>query len=421
MLVNWPMKQVRSALVALVASVVLAAQAHADPARLRAAITAMDIEALRRESAAEAEEVRKLAAAIEQSWKRHDGVAAVQMAEAAVVQTDPSLKAAGYLALMSLLTRRGEFAAAARAGMDADAIEPLNSSARQAQVFVQALAGVPPTRALGDPSGVAPIQRDLAGLMRADIRVGVESVGAILDTGANFSTVNESTAKRLGLRMLDSAVSVGSSSRDAVASRLGVADRLGIGDAQFLNVVFIVLPDADLSFADGAYTIDAILGMPVFLEMKRMALAMIDGEEVLAFGSKAGSVGGAGRNILFSGLSPIVSVEIDAKGTQVPLAMLLDSGAVRTSFDGAFGKDGAALLADAEIVTSQHGGAGGVVVSETTQRMKSVDLSVGGRTVALSDVDYLASDRLGRHGLLGLDALTGGFLIDWDLGVLLPT
>jgi predicted aspartyl protease len=420
MLVNCIMKQLRTAIVALVASVVLVAPAQADPARLRSAITAMDVEALKRESATQAEDVRALAAAIEQSWMRHDGMATARLAEAVAAQTEPSLKAAGYLALMSLRTRRGEFAAAAQAGMDADAIEPLNPSARLAQVFVEALASVPPTRALGDPSGVAPIQRDLAGLMRADITAGAESVAAILDTGANFSTVNESTARRLGLRMLESAVSVGSSSRDAVASRLGVADRLGIGGAQFSDVVFIVLPDADLSFADGAYTIDAILGMPVFLEMKRMAVTKVDGKEVFAFGDEAAEVGNAARNILYSALSPMAQLSIDVAGKPVRLSMLLDSGAQTTAFEGAFAEDAAALLVDAETVTSTRGGAGGMVTSDTTKRLAAATLTLGGKTTTIENVTVHVDGGSAGHGILGLDVFGGGFVIDWGAGVIVP-
>lgn len=378
---------------------------------------AMDIEGLRRESASEDEAVRALAAAVEQSWKRHDAAAAGDLIDATYRQTDPLLKAMGNRALMSLFMRRGEFSASARASYDANALAPLDAGELQAQVFVQALENVSPTRAIGEASGVVPIKRDLAGLMRSDISVGDQSVGAILDTGANFSTINETSAQRLGLRMLDSSVSVGSSSRDAVASRLGVADRLEFGGAAFSNVVFIVLSDADLSFANGAYTIDAILGMPVFLEMKRIEVAKIDGKEVFAFGDEAAEVGTAERNILFSAMSPMAQLSIDVAGEPVRLSMLLDSGAQKTSFEGAFAKDAAALLVDAETVSSTRGGAGGMVTSDTTKRLAAASVTLGGKTVTLENVDVHVDDEDTSHGILGLDVLKDGFVIDWDAGV----
>lgn len=401
----------------LVMAVLVAAPAHATPQGIREAIAAMDIKALRSEAEAGSPAERQLAAGIELGWTSHDAAATFALSAAVDAQTDPSLKAAGLRALMSLHMRRGEFAAAGSAGLRASAIEPLDAGEQQALTFIQSLVGIPPTRALGDPSGEAPIKRDLAGLRRSDIRVGDQSVSAILDTGANFSTINTTSAQRLGLRMLDAAVSVGSSSRDAVASRLGVAETLSIGGAEFSNVVFIVLPDADLSFANGAYTIDAILGMPVFLQMKRMEFTLIDGQETFAFGDEAVGVGDAQRNLLFSGLSPMVDVSIAVKGQALDLRLLLDSGAQKTSFEGRFTEVAAHLLGDAPTVTATRGGAGGSVTSDTTKRIPSLDLTVANKTVTLTNVDAHPSGRQTSLGILGLDVFGGGFVIDWDAGV----
>lgn len=401
----------------LVASVLAAAPAHATPQGIREAIASMDIKALRSEAGGGTPAERQLAAGIELAWTSHSAAATVALSTAIDAQTDPSLKAAGLRALMSLHMRRGEFAAAASAGLRASAIEPLDAGEQQALVFIQALVDVPPTRAIGDPSGKAPIKRDLAGLRRADISVGGASVSAILDTGANFSTINTTAAQRLGLRMLDAAVSVGSSSRDAVPSRLGVADRLAIGGAEFSNVVFIVLPDADLSFANGAYTIDAILGMPVFLEMKRIAFSSEDGKEAFAFGKDAAEVGDAPRNLLYAGLSPMVDVSINLNGQKLDLSLLLDSGAQQTSFEGRFIEVAAHLLGDAATVTATRGGAGGTITSDTTRRIPALDLTVAGTTVGLKNVDAHESGRESSLGILGLDVFGGGFVIDWDRGV----
>ncbi len=401
---------------ALVAAV-FAAPAYADHEGMLAAISDMDPAALVREAESEGPAERALAKAVAGSWMRHDPAITFELADAASREADPALKSAGFRALMSLCLRRGEFAAAAVAGRDAAALQPLDASEAQALTFVEALVGVPPTRLLSGGAGRAPIARDLAGLMRADIKVGAESVAAILDTGANFSTINETSARRLGLRMLESTVSVGSSSRDAVASRLGVAERLSFAGSDFSNVVFIVLPDTDLSFANGAYTIDAILGMPVFLEMKHIEVAKVDGREVFAFGDEAAEVEAAERNILFSAMSPMAQLSIDVTGQPVRLSMLLDSGAQKTSFEGAFAKDAAALLDGAETVSSTRGGAGGMVTSDTTKRLATASVTLGGKAVTLENVDVHVDDDDASHGILGLDVLKDGFVIDWDAGV----
>lgn len=410
----------RTLVVAAVAFVAVAAPACADPQKVRAAIDAMDVEALRREAAADGDTAQKLASAVEQSWMAYDDATAVALADAIEAQTDPSLKAAGLRSLMSYQMRRGAFAAAAETGAASAAFEPLAPSEQQALAFLQALVGVAPTRAIGDPSGRVAVKRDLAGLMRGDISVGDQSVAAILDTGANFSTINETSAQRLGLRMLESAVSVASSSRDAVASRLGVADQLAIGGAQFSNVIFIVLPDADLSFANGAYTIDAILGMPVFFEMKRIQLTKAAGAEEFVFGEEAADVGDAERNILFGGMSPIVTVNVAANDDEADVMMLLDSGAQRTSFSSGFADAAPAIMQDAETVTSTRGGAGGMVTSDKTKRIASLAITAGDYTAQLKNVDVHNDGQDSRMGILGLDAFGTGFVIDWEKGVLDP-
>ncbi len=407
---------------AFCASVAMAAvvggAAFASPDGLRAAMDTVNLEALRTEGESGTPAERKLAEAVELSWTMHDEEAGPALTIAVGMQSDPKLRAAGLWELMSLYARQGAFGAAVGAGEAASQLEAPSANLRQALDFYRGLSGVAPTRAMTQPSGKAEIKRDLAGLMRADVTIGGATAGTILDTGANFSTITETLAARLGLRMLEAKVSVGSSSRDAVASRLGVADRLTIGGVVFSNVVFIVLPDKDLSFANGAYTIEAILGMPVFFEMGRIAVIKADGKEWFAFGDEAPAVGVAGRNIVYNSMSPLVSLGVEAAGKPVQLSMLLDSGAQQTSFEGRLLRDHPGLVDGAATVTSQRGGAGGAVTSDNTRRIAKLDAVVGAKSVTLSNIDVHDTMNAERHGILGLNALRNGFVIDWKAGVL---
>lgn len=392
--------------------------AFASPEGLRAAMNAMNLDALRSEGASGAPAERKLAEAVELSWTMRDDEAAIALTLAAGEQTDLKLRAAALWELMSLYARQGAFMAAVGAGEAASQLDPPSADVQQALDFFRGLSGVAPTRALTQPSGRAEVKRDLAGLMRADMTVGGVSAGTILDTGANFSTITESLATRMGLRMLEAKVSVGSSSRDEVASRLGIADHLTIGGAEFASVVFIVLPDKDLSFANGAYTIDAILGMPVFFEMGRIAVTRADGKEWFLFGDEAPTVGDAARNITYNGMSPILDLGVEAAGRRERLSMLLDSGAQKTSFETRMLRNHPTLVDGAATVTSQRGGAGGVVVSDKTRRIAKLDVTIADKHVTLQNVDVHDTARDDRDGIFGLDALSGGFVIDWKAGVL---
>lgn len=391
--------------------------AAADPGALRAAIERNDLEALREAGASGAPEEQQLAEAVALAWRMDDAEAVPALEAAAAAQKATSLKAAALRELAAVHMRLGNFAASAQAGERANAVEPSSADFAQALTFVSALKDVPPTKAVGKPAGRVPIKRDLAGLPRADISIGGVTLGAILDTGANFSTINETAAARMKLRMLDAAVSVGSSSRDEVASRLGVADRITIGEAVFENVVFIVLPDADLSFANGAYTIDLILGMPVFLQMGQMDMSRANDGEWFTFGGALDFVLVGRSNILMAGLSPLVQGEVQTGETSTDLVLLLDTSAQQTSLESRLTADAPVLLEGAATVTSSRGGAGGVVVSDQTRRIPKLSLEFGGKSIELKDVDVHPDDREDRHGILGHDAFPNGLTIDWDAGI----
>ncbi len=401
------------AVLAVVLALAIALPAAATPASLRAAIDAVDLDALHREAAKGTPEERKLATAVELAWTGSDMAAVDAIAAAADSMTTPELKAEALWQLFNIRMRRGEFSEAIKAGRAAQALAPAVDSARQALAFIEPLANVGPTRAQGEGRGRAPITRDAVGLLRADISGNGAAVGAVLDTGANFSTATETAAKALGLRMLDANVSVGSSTSSSVASRIGVADRLSIGGVTFSNVVFIVLPDKDLSFGGGAYTIDAILGVPVFFEMGRIEVTRDDGKPWFVFGRDAKARGGA-QNILFNALSPMARVGVE--GSSGSATLLLDTGAPKTVLEARFAGDFPALLTGAAASTSRLGGAGGVVTTTEARRMKTLQLSVGGKSVELAEVDVGGNRRNDRHGLLGLDALGPEFLIDLDAG-----
>src|SRR5262249_32603262 len=142
----------------------------------------------------------------------------------------------------------------------------MEAAIEQTRAFAAALAGVAPMQATVPASGAAPLTRDMAGIMHADFASNGVTLSAVLDTGAGFSTITETNAARLGLHRLDAAVTVGNAAQQDIATHLAVADRLQFAGAEYRNVVFIVVPDAALSFAGGAYKIEAIVGFPVLMQ-----------------------------------------------------------------------------------------------------------------------------------------------------------
>lgn len=121
--------------------------------------------------------------------------------------------------------------------------------------------GVKPMQVVRETPGSLSITDEKAGLMRASIKIDGHQSGTMLDTGASFSTISASVATRFGIEMFGHRVTVCSSTRRSVAVRLDIAKLLKIGNATIKNVVFIVMPDSELSIPC-RLRIGVIIGLP---------------------------------------------------------------------------------------------------------------------------------------------------------------
>ncbi|MCC5995115.1 MAG: aspartyl protease family protein [Oceanicaulis sp.] len=325
----------------------------------------------------------------------------------------PAHRRAAGLTLAGVRMRAADYAGAAAAFDAAEAAdgEPLESSQRQARDFVYALRAEPPiTRGPLTPGSVS-ARRDMASLPRAQVRVNGRRQEAVLDTAAAFSTVRQSTAARLGLRMLEAEVSVGAATEDAVPARLAVADELDFGGVSFRNVVFIVLPDEALSFAGGLYVIDALVGFPVLSRLERLTVETGGRRDLVNFGPSEAQA--ETPNLMLEGLRPILLAgAADAEGT---LRLLVDSGARSTLLNTDAAEAFPALVETARRRRTTVAGAGGTQTQDDALSIPSLVLTIGGTPVTLSDVRVLTGGRGARHGTLGQDAMRahGGYVLDF--------
>ncbi|KAA5804088.1 hypothetical protein F1654_09955 [Alkalicaulis satelles] len=325
----------------------------------------------------------------------------------------PSLRREASLTLAGVRLRAGDYAASVIAYDAAEAAsgEALEPGQRQARDLAAALRDEPAmTREALIPGSVS-MRRDRAGLPRARVQVNGRRQDMVIDTGAAFSTVTESTAERLGVRMLDSDISVGSSVEESVPGRLGVANQLDFGGVIFHNVVFIVLPDEALSFAGGAYRIPAILGLPVLARLERLRITPDGRRETLDFELSTG--GGPPPNMVMEGLRPVLLARVEA--SEGRLRLMIDTGARATLLYLSAGEAIPGLLHGVEASPTRLGGAGGVRVDEDAMSLPRLTLLVADQSVTLEDVRMLSHQQSGLHGLLGQDVLRArsGYLIDF--------
>ena len=211
-------------------------------------------------------------------------------------------------------------------------------------------------------------KKDLAGLVNIKAEVNGMEEEFIFDTGANFSTVSESFAKKLGLIFLEGKLDVGTATSIEVSSKLAYAKSLKIGNLTYGNVLFLVLPDEALSFAGGMYVINGIIGFPVIKEMKEIHLS--DGEIFIP--AKPGS--SSNSNLALNGFIPVIETYVSsAFANSDTLVFSFDTGAKKTMMYYSYYEKYKSLIdGKYEPTDIKFGGAGG---EETLKGFKINDLN----------------------------------------------
>jgi hypothetical protein len=229
----------------------------------------------------------------------------------------------------------------------------------------------------------------------------------MVDTGASFSTISASVAKRTGIRMLSQSASVGSSTKRALSVRLGLAGQLQIGNATLKNVVFIVVPDSDWGIPH-RFRISAIIGLPVLMALGRLELVN-SGAPTLLYDVPRGKPARQAEvhsNLLLSCLEPLVLVRVPGAGA--PLRMELDTGSNITTFAPNARAAAPGLFAQAELYTWHMAGIGGVVTDRRALRLPEVPFSIGGRTIIMKNVVVSSRASATSDGVIGADIFRQG-------------
>jgi len=204
-------------------------------------------------------------------------------------------------------------------------------------------------------SALVPLIANPLGSKSAEVVVNGIRLPWFIDTGAEISVVTDTTAEKLGVRIIDGFADSGTSTSNRVVGRLGMIDQITIGDATVRHLPVLVLPDAMLTITKD-YTIPAILGLPAFAALGR--IAWLDGGSRLALGGLAPTPSGAKVRVYWdeAGIGLPIATSRGIRGAQ------FDSGASST----ALRKTGLALLTPAETAATTErevatGGAGGIV------------------------------------------------------------
>ncbi len=266
------------------------------------------------------------------------------------------------------------------------------------------LRSTPPISATG--SATVPLISNPMGSKSANLVVNGVSLPWFVDTGAEISTITESTATKLRVRILEGTTDVGTSTGNRVTGKIGVIDKLTIGTATVEHLPVLILPDAMLTITPD-YTIQAILGLPAYVAFGR--IAWLDGGKRLALGSAAAAPGGKTVRIYWheDGVGIPMATPLGVRGVHFDSGA--DSTSLRTSALALLTKEQAAAATERDVA---QGGAGGIVRTKL-KVLPRLDYMLAGAPLTAVKLNIEDSDdsagRVGNDMIVQLQTLTIDF------------
>jgi hypothetical protein len=235
----------------------------------------------------------------------------------------------------------------------------------------------------------------------------------LVDSGANFSLISESEAKRLGLTINESrGAKMGDSSGAHVDFRIALADRLTVGNVRLRHVLFFVMRDDQQPFVDLPQGERGIIGFPVLLAFQTVRWNR-EGVFEIGFAPSAGKH--VKPNMFFEGQQVIVEGEFG----QSKINIFVDTGATRTrtlprfarefsGFVNEFGKKGSQRVTGVGSSVEVES----LTLPELRLRIRGPEVMLGPATVLLKDT---VSDIRQCHVWIGMDLLNRASVVTLDI------
>jgi predicted aspartyl protease len=272
---------------------------------------------------------------------------------------------------------------------------------------VALLDGAPAQTVEGATSFAVPWHRSKIGSMDVDATVAGEKVSWLVDTGANYSVLIESAAKRLNVKLSEKTASTQGITGNDNPLRIGIVPEIKLGTATIKNVAVLVLPDNNLNVnfgGKGSYQIEAIMGFPVLEALGRITLTSPGGDAGEMRVEKSTGSADKGTAMYIEEMEPLLLANIG--GHDVVFAF--DTGADSTMFTTKYYTEFAGELMNLTKAPHGVGGAGGAKAVTAVHQPK-VEVEFGGTTDVMTNVTVI-TERMGTHldsvyANMGRDAL----------------
>lgn len=346
----------------------------------------------------------------------HDPENARRHLESAIAAAPGSDQAWEAHHLLVALSFRGGAARAAHARLQSmHRLRPDDAGVANALPLAAALAASPEQTVLRRTAvRIAPGETDGGHFL--PIAINGKAARYVLDTGANFSALTESEARRCGLTIRDAATKMANVAGVSIGLRAAVADELTIGAARLAHVAFLVFRDDQQPFDQMAPEQRGAIGLPVLLALQTLRLHR-DGAIELAFSSVAPAKS-TRPNLAFDNLFPVARAECAGQ----PLALVVDTGARTTQLWPPFSRAFPSLMARAGMEQAHAVAGVGGTQSVRVATIPEVTMHFGGFAAALKPATvHLRESSAQSHyfaGNLGRDVLGHAARVTFDFAAM---
>jgi predicted aspartyl protease len=257
------------------------------------------------------------------------------------------------------------------------AVHPDDSDALSARSLLGALSETPDQR-------IEKMQSTTLQLQEGGLPFSINGVQATFwfDTGANFSVMSESEAKRFGLEIRSVAAKTTVSTGEKIAFRIAVADQMSLGPIQLKNVAFLVFPDDQPPFNYEPPGSRGLIGIPVLLAFEKFVWGA---DKTFEIAPKSANAPMRHPTLCFDGNNPIAQVQFGNR----TLRFVLDTGATNTDLFPPFSTAFPDLIRNAEKTDSYKMEGVGSVKNMNAAILESVRFVIGGFPVILKPANVL--------------------------------
>ena len=204
-------------------------------------------------------------------------------------------------------------------------------------------------------NSTVPMKRDMAGLQNIAVTLQKDTLDFVFDTGAAFSVMMESVAKKYGVRILEGKVRTGTSTSKKVEGHMGLLT-IKLGTMELKDVAFLILPDSCLTFANGLYMIKGVIGFPEIYALT--GFTIMDNKYLMITQKQLET---NGKNFAIDG--QYIIIRVIAHNDTLPF--IFDSGNQMTVLSSAFfNKYKSEITGKCKKESVETGGAGGMEKTE---------------------------------------------------------